>query len=455
MSTQTGEVEPSVSRPLPEQGAPRNSQLVIESRRLRDQLLRMPSHASADLIKALRPFDRDDPITDETMQELSRVFESAYDSAAKTLDEYTLANVLAGRSPHQANDGPWSAISLVLIGFFLVFAAFHYTYWANRTTSLLAQSDKFIEFQHLERVMAAAEKLAFASVGTTPTEQDDGSIQPTPTTAVETEKAVLDAALMQELEILRYQYQMERTLPGNLDEHSDNFNPVLRFVRTAQNATCSNLDGLARLDPSDLRVSEKLLCGTAIRNYQKVLGAQEQNGVVTRANNASFQQLGPINPPDPAPRNPVMTLGNKAIDDVQFEADRSAKNNYTQSIFRVEIMQSELKQKLNVVHFWALPIIYGTLGALTYCLWRTLTPRVSNLGFWHPVMRMIFAGLAALTISMLFIPANVITIDQNAQKPLIYLMSFIFGYSIEGFIRLLNKMNEAIENSTSQRPRAT
>ena len=170
MNTQTPDPAPIVARPIPEQDTVRNSQLVIEARRLCDHLLRMPSHASADLIKALRPFENDEPITDEMMQDLSQVFESAYDSASRTLDDYTLANVLSGRSPHLSKDGPWSAISLVLIGFFLVFAAFHYTYWANRTTSLLAQSDQFIEFQHLERVMAAAEKFAYVSVASTSNE---------------------------------------------------------------------------------------------------------------------------------------------------------------------------------------------------------------------------------------------------------------------------------------------
>jgi len=61
-------------------------------------------------------------------------------------------------------------------------------------------------------------------------------------------------------------------------------------------------------------------------------------------------------------------------------------------------------------------------------------------------MRMIFAGLAAMTLSMIVIPSNIVNVDKSVQMPILYLLSFIFGYSIEGFIRLLNRLNAGIEN---------
>jgi hypothetical protein len=323
--------------------------------------------------------------------------------------------------------------------------------------------------------MAAAEQRAIAA---------DTNHLTTDSDITADRRTALNVAHMRDLETLRYQYHVEQALPRNLEEHSDRFNPLLRYFKLTQNYVCRDVAALADMSPDDLNMSEQLFCATSIRTFNQArlqsstqsepteppipveldsadadpfetMDGELTNDLVSRNNASELSELGQITEINLVTRSPFIRRENEVITQVQKAANRNMGNTYSQSIFSVEGMQSEMRRQLNAVHFWALPIIYGALGALTYCLWRTLTPRVSSLGFWHPVMRMIFAGLAALTISMLFIPANVFAIDQNAQKPLIYLMSFIFGYSIEGFIRLLNRMNSAIEASTSDAPRAT
>jgi hypothetical protein len=86
-------------------------------------------------------------------------------------------------------------------------------------------------------------------------------------------------------------------------------------------------------------------------------------------------------------------------------------------------------------------------------MWRVLNPNVSGLGFIHPLMRTIFAGLAALTFSMLLVPSNILTVGVDMNRPLIYLLSFVFGYSIEAFVNTLNMLNNYVASNVAVRTR--
>lgn len=444
------------------------ARLVREARHLRDHLLHMPGKNSSDLTAALVPFENGGATTTKELHNLSSAFENAFDSATRFIDVHTLSSVLAGRSPSYSNESPRSAIPLVFVGIALVFLAFHYTYWASKASNLLIQSEEFIEFQHFERLMdvasqfiaqqsnvnAGSENLPTTEVA----ERDDAASE---------QSASLNLALFRDIDTLRYQYHMEKILPAQLHNHSGNLNPAARALDVARTNICPDV-GLMTVDLASLTPLENLLCRRSIETYQQVqkqaledtetsnssTGSESDNLTETATRDESLDNtaFGQIRTESIPETNVSFITESDAISRVQGEADRSTQFPYIQSIFSVETMQRELNQKLSVANYWALPMIYGALGALTYCLWRTLTPRVSSLGFWHPVMRMVFAALAALTISMIFIPANIITLDQNAQKPLIYVISFIFGYSIEGFIRLLNKMNATIENGSGSPP---
>ncbi|MEO1306862.1 MAG: hypothetical protein AAFV38_02755, partial [Pseudomonadota bacterium] len=117
---------------------------------------------------------------------------------------------------------------------------------------------------------------------------------------------------------------------------------------------------------------------------------------------------------------------------------------YVRSEYFVGSMIQTLRELLNVVQLWALPIIYGSLGSIVYCMWRVLNPNIAPYGFLYSLMRTAFAGLAALTLSMLLAPSNVLTIGVDLNRPLIYLLSFIFGYSVEAFVSTLNLLNSYV-----------
>ena len=74
-------------------------------------------------------------------------------------------------------------------------------------------------------------------------------------------------------------------------------------------------------------------------------------------------------------------------------------------------------------------------------MWRVLNPNVAPVGLLYAIMRTAFAGLAALTLSMLLIPSNLFSIGTDVNRPLTYLVAFIFGYSIEAFVSTLNVVN--------------
>jgi hypothetical protein len=82
-----------------------------------------------------------------------------------------------------------------------------------------------------------------------------------------------------------------------------------------------------------------------------------------------------------------------------------------------------------------------------------LNPSTVALGALYTIMRTAFAGLAALTLSMLFIPSNALVLGAQPSQPLIYLFAFIFGYSIEAFVNTLNNLNAYLSSSLAPRKR--
>ena len=134
-------------------------------------------------------------------------------------------------------------------------------------------------------------------------------------------------------------------------------------------------------------------------------------------------------------------------------AGRRPLNEYVQSYYRVQSQMQTLTEWLNVVYLWGLPIIYGALGSIVYCMWRVLNPNLAPVGGLYAVMRTAFAGLAALTLSMLLVPSNILTVGVDLNRPLVYLLSFIFGYSIEAFVSTLNGLNTYLSHNLTPKPR--
>ncbi len=105
----------------------------------------------------------------------------------------------------------------------------------------------------------------------------------------------------------------------------------------------------------------------------------------------------------------------------------------------------KLKSRISQANRFALPIIYGALGAALFCLVRVLTPALSELGPAREFLRILFGAFAAMTLSMLFIPANVFSINEQSNPTLIFLACFLFGYSFDAVLAALHRLEAFLQ----------
>ncbi|MBM7066975.1 hypothetical protein [Actibacterium sp. 188UL27-1] len=409
------------------------TKLVAEARHLRDHLLHVEGQDSAKLVEALQPFDTTEMAAQASAEEvrsLNATFQAAYDSALGSVDGYTLNEVLKGRSPHIRRPSLAGSVVLTAIGICLVITAFHFSYWSNRTTFVLSEAEKFVQFDHFQSVMKLIELENYFDK----TEQSPASPDLEP-----------QLVYLEGISALKYHYHEEATLPGKMLELNGNINPVGQQWTAMWRSYCAGL-GPDRLSASQGWLSWIAHCAKPRQ------GTQQASGVAYLSADTKIAALTPSD-------SGVSLFQEKIAEIAQLQqatmvnAKRIPNGDYVRSQYFVGSMMQTLKELLNVVHLWALPIIYGALGSIVYCMWRVLNPNVAAYGFLYCLMRTAFAGLAALTLSMLLVPSNVLTIGVDLNRPLIYLLSFIFGYSIEAFVSTLNLLNTYLSTNLTPKPR--
>lgn len=396
--------------------------LVREAGYLRDHLLRVEGQDSIALGVALQPFERVEDIsqaTDEQIRALSAEFQTANDRALASVDGYTLNEVLKGRSPYSYRASIPGSFSLTVLGVLLVATAFYFSNWASRATFAISEAESFVEFDHFNSLMKLIELEAyFEQVNSDPL-----------TSNIEPQLVYLEG-----LSDLKAHYYEESTLPTKMTTLIDEVNPVRRKLTRMRSDYCraKEKSGL----PFMMRaVGWTYGCKTSIASNERRAPRNEKNEPNT---SIFWAKIGKI---DQLQKNTMSIAG------------RVPRNEYVSSIYRVEFMMQTLTEWLNVVYLWALPIIYGALGSIVYCMWRVLNPNLAALGALYTIMRTSFAGLAALTLSMLLVPSNILTIGVELNRPMIYLLSFVFGYSIEAFVSTLNILNTYLTTNLTPKPR--
>ncbi|WP_372573777.1 hypothetical protein [Ruegeria jejuensis] len=87
---------------------------------------------------------------------------------------------------------------------------------------------------------------------------------------------------------------------------------------------------------------------------------------------------------------------------------------------------------------------------------RVLTPALSELAPARAFLRILFGAFAAMTLSMLFIPANVFSINEQSNPTLIFLACFLFGYSFDAVLSALHRMEAFLQGrlQPQETPRA-
>lgn len=118
-----------------------------------------------------------------------------------------------------------------------------------------------------------------------------------------------------------------------------------------------------------------------------------------------------------------------------------------------EILEQKLRAKMTIVTHWWLPVLNGALGAVIYCLTKMLKDRANAPKMGEVVLRMVFGGFAGILVSTLLLPSGVVAAPYVASAPGVSLLAFIFGFSLDSFIALLDRLNRLVVEST--RPKSS
>jgi len=419
--------------------------LVFEARNLRDFVRRVDVADSAIITDALHPFDDTIALAEvkkADVMALENAFQGLLALAKDVVDDRTLSDVLAGYSPHKTAKELGRRVPQVLtngclafVAFLLVVTAFHYSYWANRANFALQEAEAFSSFDHFGHMMKLVElRTYFEKSGS-----GNGSIDLEP-----------QLVFLEEFSALESHYHAESTLPVRMSALNQEFNPIGQKLEDYSYNSCSRM--LAADQSQDNWRYTLLGC----ERYELKLADLNPNPIRTTVGwQDIFDKLteGADYVAQEKPSGFVLTLAEvqAAERETMSAAGRATGGQYVASRASVVGLMQDLREKLNIVHLWALPIIYGALGSAVYSIWRILSPNVSGIGFFQSVMRMIFAGLAALTFSMLLVPSNVLSFGAELNRPVIYLIAFVFGYSIEAFVNTLNTLNSFFSSNLSAR----
>ncbi len=439
-----------------------------QARRLRNYLLRSKAASNAKLVAAILPFDESGRSAPEDRQRLYVAFQAAYEEAQSVTDPQTLSEVLAGRSPYLPKTRREKIGNgvLVCLGIVLTVMALSYSYWANRAVTTLDKIDGYLEFDHRATVLRLMEMESFFedSVGKDP---PYGSDEP-----IIVYNEVRDA--------LRSYYNLEFELPQELYDLIEFNTPldiiwsanVERFCYDVPETGASNLlqSTLCARQAASYEADQAV--GPAAAEADQAAGMEADRAAAAApaaAVDAEMRQISSAPAPAPAPASaggtsavagtdhPQLVLRTAASRFLDRRNDVMAFAGRRQDLFsdvqeqRYILAQraEQLRGILANVQNWWLPTIYGALGAVVYCMWRTLNPHVAPLGYLDGGMRIAFAALAGLTLSLLLVPSQMTGLGATPQRPLVYLIAFVFGYSIEAFVATLNRLNTAVSKKMS------
>lgn len=431
----------------------RLSTLVFKASNLRDYLMHVQGEDSAELAHALSAFDRTDDysaIADVDILHLRKAFQRAYDRLCLRIDPYTIGEVMLGKSPVERGTPILTSLLLCLAGLVLVTFVFNFTYWSNRATVAMADANEFLAFDHSNEIAQLVEmKILFDKVVS---EEGSDNLEP-------------QLMYLEGISSLQQHYSRERELIERIQglwAEAQVYRAPGQFVSNWSCARAANSVVIkATLGPI-FRCSEKEAAREAAavaaklraEELQKAKEEAEAEAAIKAAAEAALIAAGNAKAQDPPPDAEALEAMKvasvfdnrfKEVRNAQVEtmrtANRTAINIYQDTLDAMNVRIKDLREWLNTIHLWALPILYGMLGSIVYCMWRVLNPSVAPLGFFYSFMRTIFAGLAAMTLSMLLVPSNILTAGVELNRPLIYLLSFIFGYSVEVFINTLNMFN--------------
>ncbi len=415
---------------------------VTEAQRLRDYLLHRGGVDQKNLIVALKPFEEQSSVApnnsfqikQDDYSKLFLAFQEVKERCNTVVDDITLNEVLRGKSPYNCPQNAIATAGVTIAGVLLVTLAIYFTTWSQGASYLLAEAKEFENFDHfsrMNRLIELAEMVDF---------DEPSSVNKLSPTDSDHDLAPEELVFFEGLQEFRRHYAREAALFNDMGSHIKSVSPISASAASFRRKFCppSVYAKEGKRPPPVLSVWHGFIgCITPIPDESKSpppAGNQKLLGDGSIA-------VGPWNDL-PAFKSITRYQGIQAVA-MQY-AERRQRDNYSKTIEQVRNWSEGLRSSIALVSQLLLPIVYGALGSIVYCMWRLLNPATSPLGFWHTLLRAAFAGLAALTLSALIVPSNVLAVGTEVTKPFIYLLSFIFGYSLEAFVNTLNALNQVL-----------
>jgi len=455
------------------QERPELQQIVLEAQRLRDYVLRLGKPEVGDLVDALLPFEtnKDMPPEPAQCEALYLAFQHTKSALTGLVDDYTINRVLAGRSPFTTSKRVWRWLPRLLrdlgvtgLGVMLVGLTLFYTVWSNTAADLILRAEAFAEFDHRSEIMRLVE---IADAAGLDLEQDLSEAAIANSRSNGERLSALDPQTVLAYEMvgrLNSHYLEQNDLNTDLRRHVNAFPIHEELFDRLRKRNCKrpvpaqeNAEGRRweLVEPEQGWFGHSLVDGLlTCPDYKQFLAPQpsaqggQTGGQPSRAREEDqrIYILDRFNTVDE-----INALIEDEIYDITGRNEKMPGWPYPDAVKVMEQLASELSNQVSVVHRWLLPIFYGMMGSVMYCLWRILNPPTAPLDFLYTFMRTAFAGLAALTLSMLILPANVLSLPFETTRPAIYLVAFLFGYSIETFVNYLNALNRWLSARISVR----
>ena len=386
---------------------------VGQVRRVCDYLVASGSPHASELEDTLRAYADSENGT-EQRSELRRVVSKVF----PTIEKRTLAAVLSGTFqlgvPKRAGRtarlfAPTNIVAI--LGLVLIAASLHWSYWSTRASAVIVSLDSVLEIQrnlNIEEIVHTRDLCQYQQV-----QLDDQDVY----------RFVLAAREMA--------YNDKIWLTSQEDAHNLRLGfwplkPLTLRVRKTVEGLFGKKDrvlGSQIIGPTSKADGEQEFCDIFVEIEGRTLDEEY------RWYQASFADLAKTIP---------LYSGSEL-----FRGTGTAT---------IEVLKKNLTEYQVVVHRWILPTLHGALGAVLFCLVRAI--REPFLVPFTPrdiMLRLFFGAFVGYLVSALFVPSGVLGQASSGAAPIASIASFVFGYSIDSFIGLLNRMNSYIVELPDQK----
>lgn len=386
--------------------------LIQNAQLVRDYLVAAGSPHAEALIDALDAAERSAPDYDpEVLAALRKISASVFSE----LDPFTLDSILSGQLKIGSDDYVSRRRRLfrvsnvaTVVGFVLMFWSLHLSNWAIQADTVIRQFDYILESNKSLDLQEVANMIEVC-------ESNPPSVD--------------------EADFARY-----------LALHKD-----VRYLESIWSAAVADM---GRLMYSTLPFEFKT------RQAWKWVKSNTVNRGTRKW--ASGAQLEPPDPKDRSGSKPEFCerlLTETVPANVRYEAYETALESFASFGGRylisgpgkavAEISKQQLLRKKNVVSRWWLPVLHGALGGVIFCLVRSLRRFTVQVSWKEFLLRLFFGGFVGFAVSTLLIPSGLMAIEYTRPTPVASLMAFVFGYSIDSFLAVLNRLNEYFTRSLS------